>query len=168
MRWHFINSELKFVLLWMALLTNQKALLTHWPVEDVVTIFKMCSRQTQVTDYVHGHFLNCSQVNATAHLWWLVSIGLGNGLVLSAWCRHATSHYLSQCWSRSMSYGVTRSKCVNGLTFSDTILIGWQLYCQPIRCHVRSSALANRYLKRIIMSVTAKSGSSEIIRYSTS
>ena len=31
-----------------------------------------------------------------------------------AWCRQATSHYLSQCWSRSMSpYGVTRPQWVN-------------------------------------------------------
>ena len=31
-----------------------------------------------------------------------------------AWCRQATSHYLSQCWPRSLSlYGVTRPQCVN-------------------------------------------------------
>ena len=31
-----------------------------------------------------------------------------------AWCRQATSHYLSQCWPRSLSpYGVTRSEWVN-------------------------------------------------------
>ena len=30
-----------------------------------------------------------------------------------AWCRHATSHYLSQCWPRSpMPYGVTRPQWV--------------------------------------------------------
>ena len=35
-----------------------------------------------------------------------------------AWCRQATSHYLSQCWPRSMSpYGVTRPQWVN-LRFS--------------------------------------------------
>ena len=31
-----------------------------------------------------------------------------------AWCRQATSHYLSQCWPRSLSpYGVTRPQLVN-------------------------------------------------------
>ena len=31
-----------------------------------------------------------------------------------AWCRQATSHYLSQCWPRSMSpYGVTKHQWVN-------------------------------------------------------
>ena len=34
-----------------------------------------------------------------------------------AWCLQATSHYLSQCWPRSLSpYGVTRPQCVK-LTF---------------------------------------------------
>ena len=34
-----------------------------------------------------------------------------------AWCRQATSHYLSQCWPRFMSpYGVTRSQWVNSYT----------------------------------------------------
>ena len=33
-----------------------------------------------------------------------------------AWCRQATSHYLSQCWPRSMSpNGVTRPQWVNSL-----------------------------------------------------
>ena len=31
-----------------------------------------------------------------------------------AWCRQATSHYLSQCWPRSMSlYGISRPQWVN-------------------------------------------------------
>ena len=33
-----------------------------------------------------------------------------------AWCRQAASHYLSQCWPRSLSpYGVTRLQWVNSL-----------------------------------------------------
>ena len=32
---------------------------------------------------------------------------------IMAWCRQATSHYLSQCWHRFMSpYSVTRPQCV--------------------------------------------------------
>ena len=31
-----------------------------------------------------------------------------------AWCRQATSHYLNQCWPRSLPpYGVIRPQCVN-------------------------------------------------------
>ena len=38
-----------------------------------------------------------------------------------AWCRQATSHYLSQCWPRSISaYGVTRQQWVNSLWPSKT------------------------------------------------
>ena len=32
------------------------------------------------------------------------------------WCHQATSHYLSQCWARTLSpHGVTRPQCVNTL-----------------------------------------------------
>ena len=35
-------------------------------------------------------------------------------LQVMAWCRQARSHYLSQCWPRSMSpYGITRLQWVN-------------------------------------------------------
>ena len=35
---------------------------------------------------------------------------------IMAWCRQATSHYLSQCWPRSLwPSGVTRPQWVNGL-----------------------------------------------------
>ena len=36
-----------------------------------------------------------------------------------AWCRQATSHYLSQCWPRFISpYGVTRPQWVNNIVWS--------------------------------------------------
>ena len=45
------------------------------------------------------------------------------------WCRQATSHYLSQCWPRSMSpYGVTRPQWVKGCISLDPSKIsksGW-------------------------------------------
>ena len=41
-----------------------------------------------------------------------------------AWCHQATSHYLSQCWPRSLSpYGVTRPQWVNGSRFFSNILL---------------------------------------------
>ena len=47
-----------------------------------------------------------------------MSLDLSDGkstlVQVMAWCRQATSHYLSQCWPRSMSpYGVTRPQWVN-------------------------------------------------------
>ena len=49
-----------------------------------------------------------------------------------AWCRQATSHYLSQCWPRSLSpYGVTRPQWVNWFVYAQglrqwTILHQWR------------------------------------------
>ena len=43
-----------------------------------------------------------------------------------AWCRQATSHYLSQCWPRSMSpYGVTGPQWVNSyqITCNSTVCL---------------------------------------------
>ena len=37
---------------------------------------------------------------------------------VTAWCRQATSHYLSQCWPRSMSpYGVTRPQWLKNKSY---------------------------------------------------
>ena len=44
-----------------------------------------------------------------------------------AWCRQATSHYLSQCWPRSMSpNGVTRPQWVNS-----SVIIGYDNGLEP-------------------------------------
>ena len=41
-----------------------------------------------------------------------------------AWCRQATSHYLSQCWPRSLSpYGVTLPQWINDLTLWNLMII---------------------------------------------
>ena len=43
-----------------------------------------------------------------------------------AWCRQASSHYLSQCWPRSMSpNGVTRPQWVNSESSPHWIKLGW-------------------------------------------
>ena len=43
-----------------------------------------------------------------------------------AWCRQASSHYLSQCWSRSQSpYGVTRPQWVNSSKRHDAFMCWW-------------------------------------------
>ena len=44
-----------------------------------------------------------------------------------AWCHQATSHYLSQCWPRSLSpYGVTRPQWVKWLHYID---VTWGSWC---------------------------------------
>ena len=50
-------------------------------------------------------------------LWWMPQYLTDDKSTLvqvMAWCRQATSHYLSQCWPRSLlPYGVTRPQWVN-------------------------------------------------------
>ena len=60
-----------------------------------------------------------------------------------AWCRQATSHYLTQCWPRSLSpYGVPRPQWVKDTWWQDGNLSNghqsnmpychpWTAYCQP-------------------------------------
>ena len=50
-----------------------------------------------------------------------------------AWCRQATSHYLGQCWPRSMSpFGVTRPQWVNILMyFHRQLLISLTYFQSP-------------------------------------
>ena len=65
-----------------------------------------------------------------------------------AWCCQATSHYLRQCWPRSLSpNGVVRQECVNSLvpgrferhlryvTFNLT-LGGWGICCQAVKLKI--------------------------------
>ena len=50
-------------------------------------------------------------------LWWMpqdLTDDQSTLVQVMAWCHQATSHYLSQCWPRSLSpYGVTRPQWVN-------------------------------------------------------
>ena len=56
-----------------------------------------------------------------------------------AWCRQATSHYMSLCRPRSLSpYGVTRPQWVNTLWLSDAI---WEHRSGPISAQVMAWCL---------------------------
>ena len=74
--------------------------------------FSICDFQTYFSDWWLRHLLwNCPYRNV---------IGLTDDqstlVQVLGWCHQATSHYLSQCWPRSMaSYGVTRGQWVNSL-----------------------------------------------------
>ena len=57
-----------------------------------------------------------------------------------AWCRQATSHYLSQCWPRSLSpYGVTRPQWVK----SDHVLLFVFLLCNATPCYNGTPTVQN-------------------------
>ena len=55
-----------------------------------------------------------SMDNALRWMPWDVTEGKSTLIQVMAWCRQATSHYLSQCWPGSMwPYNVTRPQWVN-------------------------------------------------------
>ena len=59
-----------------------------------------------------------------------------------AWCHQATSHYLSQCWPRSLSpYGVSRSQWVNLLSEVMCVCVSfWMIF---------SAASDENFIKRM-------------------
>ena len=69
-----------------------------------------------------------------------------------AWCRQATSQYLSQCWPRSLLlYGVTRPQWVNmhKLRSNDySFLMAWRLYRRIFRNQVKDHGLEWIYINK--------------------
>ena len=60
-------------------------------------------------------------------LWWMSLYLIDDKSTLvqvMAWCRQATSHYLSQCWPRSMTlYGITRPQWVKDYIEDQQVLL---------------------------------------------
>ena len=68
----------------------------------------------QIISVIDGWVITCE----LALRWMLLDITDDKSTLVQvmAWCHQATSHYLSQCWPRSLSpYGVTRPKWINTL-----------------------------------------------------
>ena len=108
--------------------------ITHWPL-GIWLQSQINKFQTHFNDKYLKYFLWnwYYQVNATTPLWSLVNIGSGNGLV-----RQAPSHYLSQCWPRSLSpYDVTRPQWVNDPT------------AQPTKQHIEQSGTKPNLVAKI-------------------
>ena len=81
---------------------------------------RFCSNfQTHLRGWYIEYFMgNCSCVNAAEPIDDQSTLVQG-----MAWCRQATSHYLSQCWPISVSpYGVTRPQWVKSRSRSHVVL----------------------------------------------
>ena len=113
------------------------------------TIFSKCLPHDPIlmSDSINLHGICCPLINVNEICWYLIfqiiSVIDGWGISFEialrwmsldlagykstldqvmAWCRQVTSHYLSQCWPRSMSpYGVTRPQWVKENFFDVTI-----------------------------------------------
>ena len=73
-------------------------------------------------------------VNPCEIAFWWISLNLTNDkstlVQVMAWCRRATSHYLNQCWSRSVSpYGVTNEWMIITRQACCVILFVWCCGC---------------------------------------
>ena len=83
--------------------------LTHWPLGDlyaIMNIFNLALLFHIFRSSYSDNALRWMSRDLTEDKSTLVQV--------MAWCRQAPSHYLSQCWPRSMSlHGVTRPQWVN-------------------------------------------------------
>ena len=82
-------------------------ILTHWPLGDWNEILVICVLNLVIDGWC---------ISGKIALRWK-SLDLSDDkstlVPVMAWCRQATSHYLSQCWPRSLSpYDVTRPQWV--------------------------------------------------------
>ena len=70
---------------------------------------------------IHGRGISCEIVLR----WFSLDLTDDKSTLVQvmAWCRQATSHYLSQCWPRSVSaYGVTRPQGVKTISWKVAVL----------------------------------------------
>ena len=107
----------------------------HWPLGN----FRTCNFQTNFSDWWLRHLLwNCPYMNVIGLHWWWVTL-----VQVMAWCHQATSHYLSQCWPRSLSpYGVTRPQWVNPTSIFLSFLS--VIYAYRSVQHLHQTRLHNR------------------------
>ena len=69
-----------------------------------------------------------------------------------AWCRQATSHYLSQCWPRPMPpYGVISPWWVNLISLIIVILLNLVYPTIQAKCRVQTRQMALPLMPRLLM-----------------
>ena len=91
------------------------SLTTGWCGKKFQTVFFYFMLWIKFLNTSYEIALMCMLQNPTDHKSTLVQV--------MAWCRQATSHYLSQCWPRYvLPYGITRPQWVKAATFADEIL----------------------------------------------
>ena len=115
----------------------------HWPLQGVAVVLKIIFPENISLATCEIAFSwkpqNLTHVKSTL-------------ILVKAWCHQATSHYLSQCWSRSLlPYGITRLQWVNTLRLRQNgchsadifkhILLLHTLNFQQVRYSLYGSAL---------------------------
>ena len=128
--WIF-KTRLKNILIKLLLHLPGVNELTHWTLGDFNLIFKLI--------LVNGGWSISYEI---ALRWMPLDLTHVKPTLVQvmAWCRQATSHYLSQCWHRSMSpNGVTRPQWVNKeslhqfeIRFCEKFMIWGKLMNSPV------------------------------------
>ena len=111
----------------------RRSLRSHRSVIQLISMAQSC----QFNSLAPGRFeRNFIQANWSWFSWLMAGVSLvklpldkSTLVQVMAWCRQATSHYLSQCWPRSvLPYGVTRPQWVKVCWYN------WQVTWQPVQC----------------------------------
>ena len=108
---HGTRSSAAMVLIYLSRNIRVSALdgLTHWPLGNLNEILNFVIFERNLV--IAGWGISCE----IALIWMSLDLTDDQSTLVQvmAWCRQATSHYLSQCWPRSLSpYGVTRPQWV--------------------------------------------------------
>ena len=105
--WISYENSLKHIFQWQLFYKFNSLAPGKFEWNFIYVIFK----QILVTD---GWGISCE----IALIWMFLDVTDDQSTLVQvmAWCRQATSHYLNQCWPRSLSpYGVTRPQWVNSM-----------------------------------------------------
>ena len=115
---YFIGYTLCLAHISVLLVVFSCVMLTHWPLDVVVSL--------KYNFQIRYWFSSCCKVALRWQLWWYANIGSG---------MTAQSHYLSQCWPRSMlSYSVMRpviEKYIGKVPASAMTFLGFLLFFWP-------------------------------------
>ena len=96
-------------------MSSSLSVLTHWPLGDLKNVIFNLALLIGIFKSSYDDVLRWMPQDLSDDKSTLVQV--------MAWCHQATSHYLNQCWPRSlMSYGVTRPQWVNSLGSRDAYM----------------------------------------------
>ena len=107
---NFVQISVSVMWLFRTFDSSCRAGLTNWPLGDLNELF--CLGIFKLILVIDGWSIS----SEIALRWKSENLTEDKSTLVQvmAWCRQATSHYLSQCWPRSQSpYGVTRPQWVN-------------------------------------------------------
>ena len=125
----------------------------HHPVDHVGQYFNSLAPGKFEWNFRHVIFQRILMIDGwrisceIALIWMSLDFNTDNQSTLvtvMAWCHQATSHYLSQCWPRSLlPYGITRPQWLNYVTYCSTQSCG-------VSFHPRENLIEREWMSNFI------------------